>query len=98
MPVFSAASGSFQPKSSTTNFETVLVTILILSLRLTATLKSLASRGITSTIIPYSLVLDEVRAGKLGAYPIVTPAVRHTASLGEAGYGRTPWSVGYWVS
>jgi LysR family nitrogen assimilation transcriptional regulator len=47
-------------------------------------MKSLVSRGMASTIIPYSLVLDEVRAGKLDAYPIVTPAVRHTLFLASS--------------
>jgi LysR family nitrogen assimilation transcriptional regulator len=47
-------------------------------------MKSLASRGMASTILPYSLVLDEVRAGKLDAYPIVTPAVRHTLFLASS--------------
>ena len=47
-------------------------------------LKSLASRGLASTILSYSNVLDEVRAGKLDAYPIVTPAVRHTLFLASS--------------
>ncbi len=47
-------------------------------------MKSLVSRGMASTIFPYSLVLDEVGAGKLDAYPIVTPAVRHTLFLASS--------------
>jgi LysR family nitrogen assimilation transcriptional regulator len=47
-------------------------------------MKNLASRGVASTILPYSLVIDEVHTGKLDAHPIITPAVRHTLFLASS--------------
>jgi LysR family transcriptional regulator, nitrogen assimilation regulatory protein len=47
-------------------------------------MKSLVSRGVASSIIPYALVIDEVHAGKLDAHPIVTPPVRHTLFLASS--------------
>jgi LysR family transcriptional regulator, nitrogen assimilation regulatory protein len=47
-------------------------------------MKSLVRRGMASSIIPYSLVLDEVQAGKLDAHPIVTPPVRRTLFLASS--------------
>jgi LysR family nitrogen assimilation transcriptional regulator len=49
-----------------------------------AAVKSLVRRGVASSVIPYSLVVDEVQAGKLDAHPIVTPPVRHTLFLASS--------------
>jgi LysR family transcriptional regulator, nitrogen assimilation regulatory protein len=47
-------------------------------------MKSLVRRGVASSIIPYSLVIDEVHAGKLDAHPIDTPPVRHTLFMASS--------------
>jgi LysR family nitrogen assimilation transcriptional regulator len=51
-------------------------------------MKSLVSRGAAAAILPFASVIQEVRAGKLDARPIVTPAIRRTlflASLTQRG-------------
>jgi LysR family nitrogen assimilation transcriptional regulator len=47
-------------------------------------MKNLVCRGVASTILPYSLVIDEVKAGKLNAHRIITPAVKHTLFLASS--------------
>jgi LysR family nitrogen assimilation transcriptional regulator len=47
-------------------------------------MKSLVRRGAASSILPYASVIDEVRAGKLDARPIVTPAIRRTLFLASS--------------
>ena len=47
-------------------------------------MKNLISRGVASTILSYALIIDEVHAGKLDAYPITTPPVRHTLFLASS--------------
>ena len=47
-------------------------------------MKSLVSRGAASSILPYFAVLDEVRAGKLDARPIIMPSLRRTLFLASS--------------
>ena len=44
-------------------------------------MKSLVSRGAAASILPFASVIQEVRAGKLDARPIITPAIRRTLFL-----------------
>lgn len=44
-------------------------------------MKSLVMRGAASAILPYFAVLDEVRAGRIDARPIVMPAIKRTLFL-----------------
>jgi LysR family nitrogen assimilation transcriptional regulator len=44
-------------------------------------MKNLVARGAASSILPYFSVIDEVKAGKLDARPIITPALRRTLFL-----------------
>lgn len=52
--------------------------------RSVSAMKSLVSRGAASSILPYFSVADEVRAGKLDARRIVTPALRRTMYLASS--------------
>jgi LysR family nitrogen assimilation transcriptional regulator len=47
-------------------------------------MKSLVSRGAAAAILPFASVIQEVRAGKLDARPIVTPAIRRTLFLASS--------------
>lgn len=53
-------------------------------------MKALAARGAACSILPYFSVLDEVRDGRLGARPIVQPALRRTLFLASRN-GRAPF-------
>ena len=44
-------------------------------------MKSLVERGAAASILPFASVIQEVRAGRLDARPIVTPAIRRTLFL-----------------
>jgi len=44
-------------------------------------MKSLVMRGAASAVLPYFAALDEVRAGKLDARPIMMPAIKRTLFL-----------------
>lgn len=44
-------------------------------------MKALAARGVACSILPYFSVLEEVQEGRLGARPIVQPALRRTLFL-----------------
>ena len=47
-------------------------------------MKSLVGRGAAASILPFASVIQEVRAGKLDARPIVTPAIRRTLFLASS--------------
>lgn len=47
-------------------------------------MKSLVARGSASSVLPYFAVLDEVRAGKLIARPIMMPPLRRTLFLASS--------------
>jgi LysR family transcriptional regulator, nitrogen assimilation regulatory protein len=47
-------------------------------------MKSLVHRGVASSILPYFSVIEEVRAGKLDARPIIMPALRRTLFLASS--------------
>jgi LysR family nitrogen assimilation transcriptional regulator len=49
--------------------------------RSVAAMKNLVLRGATSSVLPYFSIVDEVKAGKMDARPIVTPALRRTLYL-----------------
>lgn len=49
-------------------------------------LKSLASRGAASIIMPYFAVIEELRAGKLDVRPIIRPALRRTLFLASSAH------------
>jgi LysR family nitrogen assimilation transcriptional regulator len=52
--------------------------------RSVSAMKSLVGRGVASCILPYFAVIEELRAGKLDARPIVMPAVKRTLFLASS--------------
>jgi LysR family transcriptional regulator, nitrogen assimilation regulatory protein len=53
-------------------------------LRSVAAMKNLVMRGAASSVLPYFSIAEEVKAGKIDARPIVTPALRRTLFLAYA--------------
>ena len=47
-------------------------------------MKSLVMRGAASSVLPYFAAIDEVRAGKLDARPIIMPAIKRTLFLASS--------------
>jgi LysR family transcriptional regulator, nitrogen assimilation regulatory protein len=47
-------------------------------------MKNLVARGAASSVLPYFSVIDEVKAGKLDARPIVMPALKRTMFLASS--------------
>jgi LysR family nitrogen assimilation transcriptional regulator len=54
---------------------------VVYEVRSVSAMKSLVSRGVASSVLPYFSVIDEVRAGTLDARPIVMPPLRRTLFL-----------------
>lgn len=53
-----------------------------------AAIKNLVLRGMAAAILPLASVLEEVKAGKLGARPITSPALRRTLFVAAASQRR----------
>jgi len=51
-------------------------------------MKNLVARGAASSILPFASVVEEVRAGKIDARPIITPSVRRTLYLASSRQSR----------